>query len=196
MTRFGFTPVPPWIVDGRVRWNCRNSHEDWREKLGDDSKNDSPTWAKRKQSTWFPRCERKPVQEVFMILLTFQLRIVWQFVWRSHRQKQTIWSQQWKQGDDRKLMFIQTSGHSWSITPSGLHGAEHSCTQGRNMFLPERCTDSCVTSFTRRTIPCDVCENFHVLWESRCHENNVCTRRPTQIFIREDDDIGHAHECE
>ena len=26
----------------------------------------------------FPFCERKPVQEVFMILLTFQLRIVWQ----------------------------------------------------------------------------------------------------------------------
>ena len=38
--------------------------------------------SKRKQSTWFPCCERKLVQEVFMILLTFQLRIVWQIVWQ------------------------------------------------------------------------------------------------------------------
>ena len=34
----------------------------------------------------------------------------------------------------RTLMFIQTWGHSWSIRTACLHGAEHSCTQGRNMF--------------------------------------------------------------
>ena len=34
----------------------------------------------KERSTRFPCCERKPVQEVFMILLTFQLRIVWQIV--------------------------------------------------------------------------------------------------------------------
>ena len=46
---------------------------------------------KETQSRWFPCCERKPVQGVFMILLTLQLRIVWQFAWRSHRRQQTIW---------------------------------------------------------------------------------------------------------
>ena len=44
---------------------------------------------KRKQSIWFPCCERKLVQEVYTILLTFQLRIVWQIVWRSHQWRQT-----------------------------------------------------------------------------------------------------------
>ena len=84
--------------------------------------------SKRKQSRWFPCCERKPVQEVCMILLTFRLKIIWQIVWQSHRWRQTIWSQQWKQLCYCRLMFIQTSGHSWSTRHSCLHGAEHSCT--------------------------------------------------------------------
>ena len=32
-------------------------------------------------------CKRKPVQEVFMILLTFQHKIVWQFVWQKSSAK-------------------------------------------------------------------------------------------------------------
>ena len=75
-----FMPLPPWIVDGLVRCSCRNSHEDWREESGDENKNSSITWTKRKRSTWFPCCQRKLVHEVFMILLTFQLRIVWHIV--------------------------------------------------------------------------------------------------------------------
>ena len=43
-------PVPPWIVDGHARWGCRNSHEDWHEEIGDNSKNNSLTWAKRNNS--------------------------------------------------------------------------------------------------------------------------------------------------
>ena len=37
----------------------------------------------------FPK-QRKPVQGVFMILFTFQLRIAWQIVLRRHQQRQTI----------------------------------------------------------------------------------------------------------
>ena len=51
--------------------------------------------------------------------------------------------------------------HSLSTRPPNQTGAEHSCTQGRHVFLPERFKDFSLTSFTRRTIPCDVCENFH-----------------------------------
>ena len=44
---FWFMSVLPWIVDGHVRWGCRrNSHEDWREEPGDNSKNNSLTWTK------------------------------------------------------------------------------------------------------------------------------------------------------
>ena len=46
-------PVPPWIVDGHARWGCRNSHEDWHEEPGDNSTNNSPTWAKRNNSHGF-----------------------------------------------------------------------------------------------------------------------------------------------
>ena len=125
-----------------------------------------------------------------MILLTFQQKSVWQIAWRSHRRKQTTWSQQWKPGDYWKLMFSQTWGHPWSIRTSCLHGAEYSGTREKSVF-PERFEDFDLTSFTRRTIPCDVCENFHGFWESRCNENNVCSCRTKHPFIREDDDTGH-----
>ena len=42
------------------------------------------------------------------------------------------------------------------------------------------------TNTTRMTIPCDVCENSHVFRESRCYENNVCTRRLTHLFLLDD----------
>ena len=50
-----------------------------------------------------------------------------------------------------------------------------------------------LTSFTKSTIPCDVCENFLGFRESRCYENIVCTRRHTHLSIHEDDDIVHVH---
>ena len=37
-----------------------------------------------------------------------------------------------------------------------------------------------------RTIPCDVCENSHGFRESRCYENNVCTRRLMHLFLLDD----------
>ena len=83
-----------------------------------------PYLSKKKQFTWFPCCEMKPVQDVFMTLLTFQLRIAWQFVWRSYRRRQTIWSQQCKQWGYWKLTFIQTSGLSCSTRHSCLHGVK------------------------------------------------------------------------
>ena len=131
---FWFMPMPPWIMGGHIWWSCRHSHEDWCEEPGNDSKNNSLTWTQRRQFTWIPCYERKPVQEVFMILLTFQLIIVWQIVWQSRRQKQTIWSQQRKQRYYWKLTFIQTPRPSWNTRPSCPHGAEHSCTQGRKML--------------------------------------------------------------
>ena len=67
--------------------------------------------------------------------------------------------------------------------------------KGEGCFLPECFEDFSRTNSTRRTIPCDVCENSHVFRESRCFENNVCICRLTQLFLHEDDDIGHAHVC-
>ena len=52
----------------------------------------------RKQSTGFQYCKRKLVQGIFMILHIFQLRIVWQIVWRKHQERQTTWSHLWKIG--------------------------------------------------------------------------------------------------
>ena len=128
-----FMPVPPWIVDGHVRWGCRNSHEDWREEPGDSSKNNSLTWAKRNNSHDFHVATWNLFRKYFITLLTFQLWIVWQIAWRSHQRK-TIWSQQWTQWGFWKLTFIQTSGHSWRTRHSCPHGVQHSCTQGRELF--------------------------------------------------------------
>ena len=43
-----------------------------------------------------------------------------------------------------------------------------------------------LTSPTRKTIPCGVCENSHAFRESRCYEINVCTRRLTHLFFFDD----------
>ena len=48
-----FMPVSPWTVDRHVRWGCRNSHQDWWEELGDNSKNNSLTWQKGNNSYEF-----------------------------------------------------------------------------------------------------------------------------------------------
>ena len=48
----------------------------------------------RKQSTWYPCCEKTLIQGVNICLLIFQLKIVSQIVRRRHRQRQTTWSQQ------------------------------------------------------------------------------------------------------
>ena len=149
--------------------------------------------SKNKQFTWFPCCDVKPVQEVFMTLLTFQLRIVWHIASRSHRRRQTIWSQHWKQWGYWKLTFIRTSGLSWRTRHSCPHGVQHSCTQGRELLLRKRLKDFSLTSSTRRTIPCNVCEDVQGFWESRCYKNNVCTRRLTHLFINEADDILYVH---
>ena len=69
-----------------------------------------------------------------LILRTLQLRIVWHIDRRSHRRRQTTWSQRWKQGDFQMLTFIPILEHSWSIRLSCHPGAKHSCTQGRRMF--------------------------------------------------------------
>ena len=93
-----------------------------------------PYLSKKKQFTWFLCCEMKRVQEVFMTLLAFQLGIVYQIAWRSHRRRQTIWSQQWKQWGYWKLTFVQTSGLSCSTRHSCLHGVKKTCTQERKRF--------------------------------------------------------------
>ena len=59
-------------------------------------------------------------------------------------------------------------------------------TRENDVFLPE-CFEDSHTNSTKRTIPCDVCENSHVFRESRCYENNVCTRRLTNLFLFDDD---------
>ena len=58
-------------------------------------------------------------------------------------------------------------------------------------FLPERLKDFSHTSFTSWIILCNVCENLQGFWESRRYGNNVYTRRLTQLFIGEDDDLVH-----
>ena len=58
--------------------------------------------------------------------------------------------------------------------------------KGEERFLPERFEDFSRTNSTKRTIPCDVCENSHVFRESRGYENNVCTCRLTHLFLLDD----------
>ena len=111
---FWFMTVPPWIVDGHVRWDCRDSHEDWREELGDNSKNNLLSWAEGNNPDDFHVAIGSLFRKYSWSCSHFNSKIVRQIVWQSHRRRQTIWSQQWKQGDYWKLMFIQTSGHSRS----------------------------------------------------------------------------------
>ena len=73
-----------------------------------------------------------------------------------------------------------------------LHGVEDSCTQGERCFLPECLEDFSRTNSMRRTIPCDVSGNSHEFRESRCYENNVCTRRLTHLFLLDDFFLGET----
>ena len=57
---------------------------------------------------------------------------------------------------------------------------------GEGCFLPECFEDFSRTNSTRRTIPCDVCENSHVFRKSRCYENNVCTCGLTHLRLLDD----------
>ena len=67
-------------------------------------------------------------------------------------------------------------------------------TREKNVFFLDALKISLsLTSFKRRTIPCDVCESFRGLGESRRYENNVCTCRRTHLSIHRDDDIVHVH---
>ena len=129
-----FMTVPLWIVDGHVRWGCRVSHEDWHEELGDNSKNNWLSWAKGNNPYDFHVATGSLFRKYSWSCSRINLKIVWQIVWQSHRRRQTVWSQQWKQWDYWNLMFVQTKGHSWSKRLSCLHGAEHSCTNLRKML--------------------------------------------------------------
>ena len=123
--------------------------------------------SKKKQFTWFPCCDMKPIQEVLMTLLTFQLRIVWQIAWRSHRRWQTVWSQQWKQ-----LGFLEVDVH-----PNFRNLMEHTAflstwcrtfilTGEKPVFFLNTWKFS-LTSSTRRTIPCNVRERSSMDSESQ-----------------------------
>ena len=90
---------------------------------------------KRRQFTWSPCWERKPFQGVFMIFLTFQLRIVCQIAWRRHQQRQIIWLQRWSQEDCLMLRYFPILEHTWNKKGlSYLHGARHLCTQRKWIF--------------------------------------------------------------
>ena len=73
---FWLMPVSLSIVDGPIWWSCKNPHGNWCEEPCYNSKNNSFTWTKGDNShdsyveIW------KLVQEAFIILLIFQLRIV------------------------------------------------------------------------------------------------------------------------
>ena len=69
------------------------------------------------------------------------------------------------------LTFIPILEHSWSRRPSCLPGAERLCTQGI-CFLPECLDDFICTKSTRKTIPCDVCEENQHIHEQ--NELNLC----------------------
>ena len=74
------------------------------------------------------------VQEVVMLLLTFQSKIAWQIASQRLQPRRTIWSQPWRQDNCCMLTFTLISEHLWSTIPSCLRGAEHLCTQGRRKF--------------------------------------------------------------
>ena len=130
-----------------------------------------------------------------MILLTSQLRIIWQIAWRRHQQMQTTWSQLWKQGDYWMLTSIQMLEHSWIIGPFCLHGEEHSCTQERRMFSswtlwrflePILREGPFHVMFVRNPYNDEKKENYKYVRVWRCYENNVCTCRLTHLLLMDD----------
>ena len=78
-------PVLPWMVDGLVR--LKKFTRGLTRRTWWQQQEQFTYLSKRKQSTSFPCCEKKLVHEVFMILLTFQFKIVWQIVWQKSSAK-------------------------------------------------------------------------------------------------------------
>ena len=186
-----FMPLPPWIVDRSVSCSCRNSYGDWREESGDESKNNSITWTKRKPSTWFSCWERKPVQEVSIILLTFQLRIVWQiFLTKS---KADVLITAVKPG---RLLEVEVHPNVRTLTEheaflsSWCRAFMH---KGENVFF--------LNALQIFRSPASREGPFHVMFvrtsmgsesQDDATKNNVCTCRLTHLFIHEDGDIVHV----
>ena len=59
-------------------------------------------------------------------------------------------------------------------------------TQEKDVFFLDVFEDVSGTNSTRRTVPCDVCENSHVFRVSRCYQHDVCTRKLTHLFLTGD----------
>ena len=190
---FCFMPVPPWTVDGHVRWGCRNSHEDWREDAGDNSKHNSLTGGKRNNS-----------HDLHVSIWN----LFGEYSWLCSHFNSELFGELFGEGisEGRQLDHsgenseVFGSCHSSKLQePHGEQGilaymVYNIHAQNREKcFLPKRLEEFSLTSSTSRTIPCNVCENFLWFWESRCYENNVCTCKLTHLFIHEDDDIVHVH---
>ena len=131
-------PVLPWIVDGHVRWGCRNSHEDWREEPGDNSKNNSLTWAKRNNSHDFHVAKWNLFRKYSWPCSHFNSELFSRLLDEVIDEGRQFDHSSAKQWGYWKLTFVQTSGLSCSTRHSCLHGVKKSCTQGEKCFLPKR----------------------------------------------------------
>ena len=183
-----FIPVAPWIMDESIWWGYKYPHENWCEEPGNDSKNDSFTWTERRPFTWSLCCERKPVQEVVMILLTVQPKMARQTASRILQPWRTIWSQLCRQENCLMLTFILIL-EPWKSQCLLVNLVQNIFAhKGEGSLLPEHTQDLSCTNSPRRTISGDVVcgdsaakraketEYTHA-WGSGYCENNVCTRR-------------------
>ena len=155
---FWFMPVSPWIVDGHVRWGCRNSHEDWREEPGDNSKNNSLTWAKGKNPYDVHVAKGSLFRKYSWSCSHFNSKLIGRLLDEVIGESRQFWTQQWKQGDCQMLTSIKlyrTLIEHKAFLSNGCRKNIHAH-KGEKCFLPERFEDFSLTSFTRRT--------FHVMF--------------------------------
>ena len=190
---FCFIPVPPWIVDGHVRWSCGYSYEDWREEPSNQSKNTSLTWGKRNNSHDFHVATWNLFRKYSWPCSHFNselFRRLFDEVIGEGRQSDHSTGSSEVFGSWLSSKLQDSHGEQGIVVYMVQNIDAH---MGEKCFLPKRLEDFSLTSTTSRTIPCNVCENFHGFWESRCYENNVCSHRLTHLCIHEDYDILHVH---
>ena len=151
--------VSPRIVDGHIWWSCRYPHEDCRREHGNNRENNSFTLTKRDDSHDLHVKKGSLFRKYsFMILLTFQLRIVSTLPDKGISEGgQFVYSSEfWEIDKGWRTSQPQNTHRTQGFLIYMVHDVSAHKRKGCSLlecFKGISCTHS-----PRRNIPCDVCE--------------------------------------
>ena len=129
---------------------------------------------------------QKLVQELFMVLLTFQLKIIWEIRFHEVTGKGRQIDHSSENG---RLLHVDIHQYYWTVVKykaflsnccgTFMHTWEKDITYESVLVI-------CLTPSTRRTLQVMFVRALTWFQESRCYVNKVCARRHTHPFLLDD----------